>query len=82
MAIKQAQGDRKATLDFIRELEHGLINYKISFEKFKELKDAIFANQPRKDVVIAYFTNCDCDYEWDDIVIKYQEFKTIYDYLI
>lgn len=81
MAIKQAQIDRNTALSVIGNIKGTLANFKIFFEEFDKLKTDVFADQQRKDAVIVYFTNCDCEYEWDDIVSKYQEFKTIYEYL-
>lgn len=81
MTIKQAQIDRNTALNVIGNLRGTLANFKIFFGELDRLKTDIFADQQRKDAVIAYFTNCDCDYEWSDVVTQYQEFKTIYDYL-
>ena len=82
MSIKQAQLDRGTALSSIQNLEGTLANFKIFFEGFKELKDEVFADNERKEAIINYFNNCDCDYSWSDIVSKYSEFKEIYDYLI
>ena len=81
MTIQQAQADRKTALNVIQNLKGTLANFKIFFEEFDKLKTDVFAEQERKDAVIAYFTNCDCEYEWDDVVTEYQKFKTIYEYL-
>jgi len=81
MDKKQALTDRRTALSVVSNLEGTLANFKIFFEELEKLKVDIFAKTERKDDIISYFTNCDCDFSWEDIVVKYQEFKKIYDYL-
>lgn len=79
MTLEQAQADRGTVMSILQNLSGLVANFKIFFKELEDFKDEVVAEPQRKAELEAYFDNCECTMNWDEIVAKYVKFKNIHD---